>query len=379
MVGGDTTKIAAMPSSVGARDRGIVRALPMTFTTSIRRATALACLGSFGTFACVSTTYTVPVRGETTQEDRSTTAGPFVAQLNGATASGFTVQLSHPTCQTYDVTPVTETTYSKPSTGGAIGLIAVGAALGALGTASWVGAHDKPSHCDPNDDSCVTRTQAKGIGVLFWGLGAGGVGWGGYRLFEGPSEVDHNTHNETVAAAIPIHDCGDSPGVSGVPVSLGYRLGTLNSQTDDGGNAVFPACGPGIEGGCIDVSQLFSTDQGALSAEGHALGSVNIGQIFGAREPPAPPASVDPAQVLLVAVGICVVKAWGEEKCAEKMGAGACTALEQALTSDQIDLKAAAFAQLQQIVTQNSDFLSSVATFADIVQCTGQMIDKLSQ
>jgi hypothetical protein len=353
----------------------------MMFTRSIRRATALACLASFGAFACVSTTYPVTVPGATTQEDRSATAGPFVAQLNGTSTSSFTVQLSHPTCQTYDVTPVTVTTYSKPSTGGAIGLIAGGAALAALGTASWISAHKDPSKCDANDDSCVTRTQAKAVGGVLWGVGAGGIAWGSYRLLESPTELDHRTYDRSVAAAVPAHDCGDSPPVSCVPVSLGYRLGTLNSQTDDGGNAVFPACGPEVQGGCIDVSQLFSNDQGALSAAGHDLGSVNVGQIFGAREPPpppAPPASVDPAQVLLVAVGICVVKTWGEDKCAEKMGAGACNALEQALVSGQVNLNDAAFAQLVQVATQNSDFLQSVATFAEVVQCTGDMINKLS-
>ncbi len=350
----------------------------MMFTRSIRRATALACLSSFGTFACVSTTYTVPVRGETTQEDRPTTPGPFVAQLNGASTSSFTVQLSHPACQTYDVTPVTVTTYSKPSTGGAIGLIAGGAALAALGTASWISAHKDPSKCDANDDSCVTRTQAKAVGGVLWGVGAGGIAWGSYRLLENPEELDHHTYDDSRASDVAVHECGDEPPVAGVPVSLGYRLGTLNSQTDDAGNAVFPACGPDVQGGCIDVSQLFSTDQGALSAEGHALGSVNVGQIFGAREPPAPPAAVDPAQVLLVAVGICVVKTWGEDKCAEKMGAGACNALEQALVSGQVNLNDAAFAQLVQVATQNSDFLQSVATFAEVVQCTGDMINKLS-
>jgi hypothetical protein len=336
------------------------------FTRSTRLAFAAAVF-ALGASGCATQTYVVAEPGSTTTAEQQATA--LSASLDGADATAVAVRLSGPTCRTVDVTQYTATTYSKPSTGGAIALIAGGAALAALGTASWIAGEKDPAQCAANDDSCVTRTQAKVAGGVLWGVGAGGIGWGTYRLLESPKVTGQRTYEKAVPESQIVHDCAGTS-LAGVQVSLAYRLGTLTADTDESGRAVFPACGPDVTGGCVDVSQMFSTDRGAFSTGAAALGSVELGKLLGARDPAPPSPQVDEAVVQLLAAGLCAAKLWGEDKCAEQLGAVVCNGLQQAMTQNgQINMGALFEAGFIAMLSDRNKMFSYLATTKEFLEC----------
>jgi hypothetical protein len=344
----------------------------------LRGLIALACFVVAGASGCASTTYPATVRGATTREDRWTGGGPFAATIDGGDASGITVRVQPADCQTYVVTPVVTTWYSKPSTPGAIGLIGAGLAVAALGTASWLSASSDPAECAANDDSCVTRDQARGAGGLLWGLGGAGVVWGTVRLLQGPKVVSSKPGQEDAPTQDPTHPCGVS--VDQVRVSLASRLTTLETETDEAGTARFPTCANGVSERCIDVARLSSGDQADLRAGTQPLGRVNLGQLVGATDPPpadVPSQTLTDDQKLMLAFGICAVKVWGMGKCTEHLGALACSVLEQALTgTGSIDPSTALQALAESKLGESSDIVQFLLNAKDLVVCANQLMSQ---
>jgi hypothetical protein len=316
-----------------------------------------AALASFG---CASTSYDVVTRGATTDFDQGPGPSPFVMTSGPSNANDYVVRLSHPICETVAVTPVTTTTYTKPSAGGAIAFIGAGLGVAALGTASWLSAPDQPRDCAEDDDACVTRDQAKGTAAVLWGLGGASVGIGIYRLAQSPKlSRGPYTHNETLPTGVPPHECG--PSIANVSVTLSYGDGGLVTTTNDDGYAVFPTCNAEVTAGCIDVTRISTYERASVRADRYELGTVALGTLQGAgsgsqralqgggagsRSAPWKDGTSSQAERLFASILICAAKVWTGNVCAEKLGkltgspalgVGMCSAGTQLLEGKQPD------------------------------------------
>jgi hypothetical protein len=113
---------------------------------------------------------------------------------------------------------------------------------------------------------------------------------------------------------------------------------------------------------------------GALSIDGTFAGQIPLARGSSSEaavaEGPEPRShSLTPEEAMLVAFAVCAVKIWGEDQCAEHIGAAACTLGKQMISGSEPDLAEAGVAELKDRLARSDDTLGAIIAMADMAEC----------
>lgn len=157
--------------------------------------------------------------------------------------------------------------------------------------------------------------------------------------------------------------------LAGVPVLLSVPgVGDCAMTTDPSG---FAACD-------LADASFAQPHAGELTIDGTFAGQIPLAR-EGSREAALAPSrelqpqprssSLTPEEELLVAFAVCAVKIWGEDQCAEYIGAAACTLGEQMLSGSEPDFAKAGLAEVKDRLARSDDNVGALIAMADMVEC----------